>query len=281
MTLQSALAMFYLAIPRIAAFLAVLIAGWWLARLIGNATGSLLRRAKFNDVAWRSGINDVMHKGGITMDASGAVGGIVRWCLRAVVVVIALGFLGISALNAVAAQFLLWLPSAFVALAVLVLGSLAASAAGKLVFGAASRAGMPNASILMTVTRAIVLGFAVVVALNQLNVATIVVNTLLIGVVGAAALAAGLAFGLGGQERARELIETWHAHARDFRPAMQRARKREAEQFGPTVVYGQPPAGHSWVQRVGGDRRVIAMSGHGNGDSHERRRGFERREYAL
>ena len=45
------------------------------------------------------------------------------------------------------------------------------------------------------------------VAVNQVGIATELINTLLVGVVGALALAAGLAFGLGGRDRAAEILD--------------------------------------------------------------------------
>ena len=56
--------------------------------------------------------------------------------------------------------------------------------------------------------------FAIVVAVNQIGVATTLVNTLFMGVVGAAAIALGLAFGLGGQGTARQIVNDWYARAR-------------------------------------------------------------------
>lgn len=45
--------------------------------------------------------------------------------------------------------------------------------------------------------------------------ATTLINTLLIGVVGALALALGLSFGLGGREKAASLIERWPKKTED------------------------------------------------------------------
>jgi hypothetical protein len=53
------------------------------------------------------------------------------------------------------------------------------------------------------------MAFAIIAALNELNVAPVVVNTLYIGLVAALALALGLAFGLGGRDTAARLTEQW------------------------------------------------------------------------
>ena len=49
--------------------------------------------------------------------------------------------------------------------------------------------------------------FAFLAALNQLGIASSMINTLFVGVVAFLAIAGGLAFGLGGQEAAKDMIE--------------------------------------------------------------------------
>jgi len=55
-----------------------------------------------------------------------------------------------------------------------------------------------------------VLGFAVIAAINQLGIAASIVNTLFMGLVGAIALAVGLAFGLGGRDVASQITQSWY-----------------------------------------------------------------------
>ena len=105
-------------------------------------------------------------------------------------------------------QLLLWLPNLIVALVVLVIGGLAANALSQLVRGATAEAGFSNPELLATVARVAVWGFAIVVAVTQLGIATTLINTLLIGLVGRVLVASGLAFGLGGRDRAAQLLDT-------------------------------------------------------------------------
>ena len=49
------------------------------------------------------------------------------------------------------------------------------------------------------------MAFAIIVAVNQLGIAATLVNTLFMAIVGAAALAVGLAFGLGGRDVAAQI----------------------------------------------------------------------------
>jgi hypothetical protein len=98
---------------------------------------------------------------------------------------------------------------------VLVIGGLAARALSNLVRGSASEAGLSNSDFLAKTSAIIVWAFAIVVAVNQLGIATELVNTLFMAVVGAIALGAGLAFGLGGRETAAEILRKWYAKAQE------------------------------------------------------------------
>ena len=75
----------------------------------------------------------------------------------------------------------------------------------------------------LCLARVAVWAFAIVVAVNQLGIATTLINTLLIGIVGALALASGLAFGLGGRDKAAELIESWSQDAKAAKPKLEKA----------------------------------------------------------
>jgi hypothetical protein len=81
--------------------------------------------------------------------------------------------------------------------------------------GAASEAELSNADFLAKVASVVVWAFAIVVAVNQLGIATALVNTLFMAIVGAVALALGLAFGLGGKDTAAEIVRKAYAKAQD------------------------------------------------------------------
>ncbi len=116
---------------------------------------------------------------------------------------------GLPQVSDVLRQFVLWIPNLIVALIILVIGGLAANALASLVLGAAKGANLTNPELLATISRIGVWGFAIVIAVDQIGVAQNIVNTLFTAVVGALALAIGLAFGLGGRETAGEILKKW------------------------------------------------------------------------
>jgi hypothetical protein len=222
-SLAAAMALFFSAIPKVFGFLVIVIVGWLVAALVEKAVAALLRTIRFNDLAKRSGLSDFVNKMGTDTDAAGVLGGVVKWFIRLIALVVAFDALGLPAVSDVLRQLLLWLPNAVVAMVVLVVGGLLASALGNVVRGAAAKSALSNPDLLARVATGLVWAFAIVVAVNQIGVATALVNTLFMAVVGAVALALGLAFGLGGRETAADIVRSWHLKSRQNRDRLARA----------------------------------------------------------
>jgi hypothetical protein len=132
-----------------------------------------------------------------------------------------------------------------------------------------------------TVTRVAVWGFAIVVAITQLGIATTLINTILIGLIGGVALAFGLAFGLGGRDRAAQVLDTIGRTAQRVGPQPERA-ANAAREGGQTMAQQQTSgesqhsagstADGAWAERSKNDRRQVNRPGlrdrrGGNGSS--------------
>jgi hypothetical protein len=207
-SLTAALSLFLAAIPRVIGFAVILIVGWLIAGALAAGVAALLRAIRFNDIAQRSGISGFVQNMGIRKDAAGFLADIVKWFVRLIVLVVAFDALGLPAVSQVLQQFLLWIPNLVVAVVVLIIAGLAANALGDLVRGATA----------------------------QIGVAQALVNTLFMGFVGALALAAGLAFGLGGRDTAGQIVDNWYRQGREARPKLERAAEnieRQTQQRNP------------------------------------------------
>jgi hypothetical protein len=227
-------------VPHIVGFLLVLIVGWLLAAAIGGVVAGLLRTIKFNELAARSGISGFIQKMGIQTDAAGALAAGVRWFIRLIALVVAFDALGLPAVSQMMQSFLLWLPNLLVAVAVLIIAGLLANALGDLVRGSTAQAGLGNPNFLATITRLAVWGFGIIVAVNQIGIASTLVNTLFMGLVGALALALGLAFGLGGRETAGRIVQNMYEKGQEAAPRMGQAAQaagRQTQRAADTAQY--------------------------------------------
>jgi hypothetical protein len=239
----AALALFLTAIPKIIGFAVILLIGWLVAGALAGVVAGLLRAVRFNDLAQRSGFSGFVHNMGVQTDASGVIATAVNWFVRLIVLVVAFDALGLPAVSQVLQQLLLWLPNLVVALMVLVIGGLVANAAYGVVRGATAEAGFGNADLLATLARFAVWAFAIVIAVNQIGIATTLVNILFMGVVGALALGFGLAFGLGGRDTAAEIVRGWYESARHGAPRMARAADQAGQQPDASAsATAQPPS---------------------------------------
>ncbi len=226
----AALAMFVGAIPKIIGFVLVLIIGWIIASLIAGAVAAILRTVRFNDLAQRSGITGFVRNMGLQTDASGVLAELVKWFVRLIVLVVAFDALGLPAVSTVLNNFLMWLPQLVVALVVLVITGLIATAVGDLVRGAVSEAGFSNPNMLASLAKVAIWGFGIIVAVNQIGIAQVLVDTLFTAFVGALALAFALAFGLGGRETAARIIEDWYERSQEAAPKVQEAAQQMQRQ---------------------------------------------------
>jgi mechanosensitive ion channel-like protein len=272
-SLAGAVNTFLSALPRLLGCVAVLILGWVLSSLLARGVAALLHAIKFNELARRSGFADFVRNMGVRQDASWFIAGIAKWFVRLITLVVAFDLLGLPAVSGVLQQLLLWLPNLLVALVVLVIGGLAAKALARLARGATAEAGFSNPDVLAAVTKVAVWAFTIVVAVNQVGIATELINTLLIGVVGALALATGLAFGLGGRERAAEILDRLGRRTDHAGPWLERAGVPASEpaRGGARAPAGSPadavvatrpaPFDEDWTPRSGRDRRRVPRDG--------------------
>jgi hypothetical protein len=233
-SLSSALAMFFSSVPRILGFAVLLIAGWLIASVAEKVLVSLLRAIHFNDFSDRAGLTTFIQKADQRSDAAGVVGAIGKWFVRLIALIIAFDALGLPAVSQELHQLLMWLPNVVVALVALMIGGLAATALGNLVRGAAAEGGLARPELLAQIARVAVWAFAIVVAVNQVGIATTIVNTLFMATVGALALALGLAFGLGARDTAAAIVRRWYERGQQNAQQLQRVAEAAVDSHGST-----------------------------------------------
>ena len=205
--LANALNLLLAFIPRLLGFVLILLVGWFIATAISKAVTYLLRKIGFDRLGQRIGLQRFEQNMGVHMDAAGILGKIVFWFLFLIFLVAAADALGIPSISAILDRLVAYIPNVFVAILVLFLGALAATVVADLVRGATASAGVGNPNLYASIARYAIIGFAVIIALEQLQIAPALMNILFTAVVGAAALAFGLAFGLGGRDTARRLLD--------------------------------------------------------------------------
>jgi len=204
---NAALTLLFTFIPKLIGFLVILLVGYIVASALSRAITFLLRKVGFDRISTRIGLTRLEERMGLRMDTAGILGRIVYWFIFLIFLVPAVNALGLTAVSGVLNQIVDYIPNVFVAILILFLGMLAATFVADIVRGATSGANVGSPNLFANIARYAILGFVVIVALEQLNIASALLNILFTAVMGAAALAFALAFGLGGRDAAKRFIE--------------------------------------------------------------------------
>ena len=252
-SLASALSALLSFIPALIGALIVLLIGWVIAGALARLVGALLERVGFDRAAQRTGVTDFLARTGWRRPrASFLMGELVKWFIRLIFLEAAASAVHLQAVTDIINRLVLFIPNLMVALVVLLLGALIARFVAGLVRGSASEAGFANSNLLATLSQVAVLGFAVIVAVNQIGIASTIVNTLFTAIVGALALAFGLAFGLGGRDIAARIWARWYQVGQEMGPRLEAAAGRTVQPL-PAEEATQPRAGA--VRQEPGPRR--------------------------
>lgn len=220
---------FYL--PAIVGAGVLLLAGYFVARQIEKWVDRTLARMDFNRVAKEGGLADVMERAEPSLDPVHAVGKLAFWLVMLVVILLSSTALGLESINEMFGLMLGFIPTLMSAIVIIILGIVV----GEFVRGliVASAGGVVGVPTLARASKGIVVVIAVFMALQQVGVAEDIVTTAFTLILGAVALATGLAFGLGNTKLAGEVTRRWYEEGRLRRLERTRSTDREPEPPAP------------------------------------------------
>ncbi|MBI5143955.1 MAG: hypothetical protein HZA30_02670, partial [Candidatus Omnitrophica bacterium] len=145
-------------------------------------------------------------QGDIKLTLSELLGVIIYWLVMLIVIVTALNALNLTVAAELLSRLVAYVPNIIIAIFVLVLGSFLANFVGTIVRTTASNAGIKKAKSLGQVAQTVLVIFAVIIAVEQLNIATTLIAFAVNVVLAAVGLAIGLAFGLGCKDIAGKFL---------------------------------------------------------------------------
>ncbi|MEI6396671.1 MAG: hypothetical protein WCO48_01190 [Candidatus Taylorbacteria bacterium] len=199
-------------IPVLVIALIIFAIGWVLASLIEKLVESLFRALKVDTALKGAGMEDVVKRSGYNLNSGVFVGALVRWFVIIVFLMASLSMLGLDQVNAFLAQIVSYLPNVIVAVLVLLVAAIVASALQEVVVASALAAHSKSAELLGRVAKWSIWIFAIVTALDKLVIIPGLIQIIITPLLAGLALAFGLAFGLGGKDAAARMIEKTASH---------------------------------------------------------------------
>ncbi|HEX9894884.1 MAG TPA: hypothetical protein VGA78_13225 [Gemmatimonadales bacterium] len=199
-------------LPALIGAVIILLTGYLLARQVERWTDHLLRRMEFNKMAQAGGLTEAMERAGTRLDPVHAIGKLLFWLVMLVVILLSATALGLESINQMFGMMLSYIPTLIAAIIIVILGMIVGEFVRALVLASAGAVvGVPT---LAKVAKTAVILIAIFMALQQVGVAPEIVTSAFTLIVGAVALAVGLAFGLGNRELAGEITRRWYEEGR-------------------------------------------------------------------
>jgi hypothetical protein len=191
------------ALPALFGATLVLIVAYVVGRVAAGLVSNLLEAFGFDRVLQRIGLARGSESSETTPSA--IVGHLVVVVVMLFATIEALGLLGFTQLAGLVSAFTVFLGNVILGLAIFGLGLYLANVAATTIQAGASR----QAGALATAARVAIIVLASAMALRQMNVAEDIITIAFGLILGAAAVAAAIAFGIGGRDLARAQLESW------------------------------------------------------------------------
>jgi hypothetical protein len=194
-------------LPVLLGALIILIVGWIVAKAIKRIVDWLLKVARFDVLADKAGISEILRKGDLKISAGEVISKLVYWLIMIMVLVMTVDALGLPKTSDVLASLFAYVPRVIAALLVLVVAMFLASFVSGIVRTAAGNARMPRPEIFAGISRWAIIIFAATIALVELGIAPLLVTATFNIILGGVVLALALAFGLGGKDAAARYLD--------------------------------------------------------------------------
>jgi hypothetical protein len=194
-------------LPRLVVLLIIAFLGWLIAYALKALVRSILQVTRFSRLSENTGAAHLLHQAALPSSTE-LLSRLVFWVAWVGFVLLGVSVLGIVGLEEYTARFFLFLPRLFAALVILFFGLIAASFFSRAALLAAVNANFHSPRLLSISVRAFISIFALSMVFEVLGVGE---RTMMIAfgtAFGAVMLGLAIAFGLGGQNLAREFLES-------------------------------------------------------------------------
>ena len=186
----------------------VFIVGWYVSVGVGKLIAEILKRVKFNRLFEDGGWKKALDKADVKVDPSEFIGSIFKWSLVLVFLLAVVEIIGLTQFGEfLKGQVLPFVPDVITAVLIFVAAIIIADILEKVIKAAVEGMGAGYAKMAGLIVKWAIWIFAIFAILIQLRVASALIQTLFTGLVAVIVISAGLAFGLGGKDAAREVME--------------------------------------------------------------------------
>jgi len=194
-------------IPNFVGAIIVLIIGLIVAAGLGILVEKIFEAIHLDGFLAKLGVKPYFERAGLKLRVSYFLGRLVYWFIVLAFLLAASDSLGLYALSGFLTSVLNYLPNVIAAVLIMLAAIVVGGLLRRVVIASVMGAKLHAAHFLGTLTWWAVIVFGFLAALEQLNIAAAIIQTIVTGFIAMLALAGGLAFGLGGKDYAHHLLD--------------------------------------------------------------------------
>jgi hypothetical protein len=185
----------------------IIVLGFVIAWLLKVVVRYVLKVVKFDVFGYRVGMTSVLSKASVDRSPSEVIGIIIYWCAVFLFFLVALGTLDLYAADHLIATIFTYVPRFVIAIFVFLLGYFLSRFLNRAILIGLVNANVRSAKLIATLFQMLIIILFSAMAIEQLGIARgIVVATFAISF-GGIVLASAIAFGLGGKDMAKDMLE--------------------------------------------------------------------------
>lgn len=200
-------------IPDLIGSLVIFIVGLIVAAGLGTLVEKIFDSIRLDSFLAKLGLAPHFERAGLRLRGAHFLGRLVYWFIVIAFLLAASDILGLFALSDFLRDVLTYIPNVVAAVLIMLAAVVLANFMKRIISASVISAKLHAANFLGALTWWSVVVFGLLAALVQLNIATVILNSVVTGFIAMLALAGGLAFGLGGKDHAARLIEELKNHA--------------------------------------------------------------------
>ena len=193
-------------VPQLIVMVIVVAAGFLIAYLLKVVVRAILRVSRFERMSASAGTARLLTQAALP-SSSELLSGFVFWVAWLSFILLGISNLGIFGLQDQIARMFLYLPRVFVALVIVFFGMVIASFFSRAALLAAVNADAGSPRLISGAVRFIIVALALAMAFEQLGLAQETILAAFSILFGACMLGLAIAFGLGGKDLARQVLE--------------------------------------------------------------------------
>ena len=186
--------------------LLIMVLGLYVSRLVSSCVKKILNKISFDEKTSKLGINELCVRFGLGKSPTYIIAFVLAWAVIFYAVVLAADVLHLVIIRDLFTRFLTFIPTLFVSVLILFAGMLFGKLMGNIIENSAKANNLQGGVVIAKIVNAFIVFCGAMIAVENLGIATNLINNVVIVVLASLGLAFAISAGLGSKGLAEEFL---------------------------------------------------------------------------